>query len=282
MENNDRRQRQSTSGYAGQQGLIQPQSQYPVVSASDRYRPPLTTQAPASAPSSGSRANPQSYAYAYGEGSQLLGAAIPPAGVAYTADYAPEQQRTSQSYSQYGQNVMYNVSSQQAAAPQSPYESVQPYQRQNASHNTAAIEVLSNQFGVPQSYYVAGESAGPTSAPATAMSAQNVPTQYSSLGYQPGQSPVGRDTLAPSYTAGMSDPSQTASQGGFPQPGYAQQGSSANEEAYATYQTQLKKVNEYVRDSRIKEAGELVLSMSEWLLANAAAYGKLSSQDLWN
>ncbi|OCK85078.1 hypothetical protein K432DRAFT_73632 [Lepidopterella palustris CBS 459.81] len=267
MENNDRRQRQNNPpGYAGQQGLIQTPTQYPVTSASDRYRQaPLTAQSPTSAPSTGSRANPQGYGYAYGEGTQFVGSAIQPAGLPYPPEYAQEQQRASQQYPQYGQNIMYNVPPQQAAAPQSPYEAVQPYQQPRQS---AAIEVLSTQFGVPQQYYVAGEG-GPTSAPATAMATQNVPSQYPPLGYTTQQSPVRRETLAPAYAAGMNDPNQGSSQGAFSQSNYAAQGGSEFDTAYNQYQTELKRTFQHVRDGRLSDAGTLLLNISEWLLGNA-------------
>ncbi|KAF2194591.1 hypothetical protein K469DRAFT_547052 [Zopfia rhizophila CBS 207.26] len=279
MENNDRRQRQSNpSIYAAQQGLIQAQSQYPVVSASDRLRQaPLTAQSPTSAPSSGSRANPQSYGYAYGEGSQFVGSAIQPSGVPYAAqEYSPEQQRASQQYPQYGQNVMYNVSGQQATAtPQSPYEPVQPYQ----PRQSAAIEVLSNQFGVAQGYYVGGEG-GPTSAPATALATQNVPSQYSSIGYTTQQSPVGRDTLAPSYTAaGMSDPNQPTSQGGYSQSNYGDPTANEYETFYNNYQTELKKTFEYTRDGRLSDAGAQLFRISDWLLHWAETLGLVRDEE---
>jgi len=162
---------------------------------------------------------------------------------------------------------MYNVPSQQPAAPQSPYESVQPYQ----PRQSAAIEVLSTQFGVPQQYYVAGEG-GPTSAPATAMATQNVPSQYPPLGYTTQQSPVGRETIAPAYAAGMNDPNQGSSQGAFPQSNNAQ-GGSEFDTAYSQYQTELKRTFQHVRDGRLSEAGASLLTISGWLLGNAEALG---------
>ncbi|OCL02842.1 hypothetical protein AOQ84DRAFT_382246 [Glonium stellatum] len=166
---------------------------------------------------------------------------------------------------------MYNVPSQQPAAPQSPYESVQPYQpRQTA----AAIEALSNQFGVSQQYYVPGE-VGPTSAPATAMATQNAPSQYPPLGaYTTQQSPVGREPIAPAYAAGMNDPNQGSSQGAFPQSNYNAQGASSEfDTAYSQYQTELKRTFQHVRDGRLSEAGTSLVTISGWLLGNAEALG---------
>ncbi|KAF2874238.1 hypothetical protein BDV95DRAFT_327558 [Massariosphaeria phaeospora] len=278
----DRRQRQNPSGYATQQGtLLQPQSSYPVVTASDRFRQaPLTAQPPTSAPASGSRAGTQSYAYAYGEGSQFVGSSIQPPGVPYGAqEFAPEpqqqhqQQRTPQQYPQYGQNVIYNVPGAQAAAPgPSQYEPVQQYQQNRDS----AIEVLSTGFGVPQpQYYGVHAEGGPTSAPTTAIATQNVPSQYSALAYTPQQAPVPRESLAPAYTAaGMADPQQATSQGGYTQAGYnGQQGQQGQpgggdeyEDFYKNYQSELMKTFEHTRDGRLSEAGEQLFRLSDWLL----------------
>lgn len=280
MDNNDRRQRQANpTGYAGQQPLIQgtPQ-QYPPVSVSgpDRFRQaPLTAQTPTSAPSTGRAGAGPGYGYAYGEGGPFVGSSIQAGALQYQPEYAQaqeqQQQRTPQQYSQYAPNMMYNVPAPQQAAPQSPYESVQQYQ----PRQSAAIEVLSTQFGVPQQYYgVPGES-GPASAPAAGMAAQNVPSQYSSLSYTT-QSPVGRDPLAPAYAAGMSDPTQGGSHGAYPQQGnYNQtQGASDWDNTYAEYQTQVKRTFECIRDGRLGEGSSCLLRITKWLLGNAEALGK--------
>ncbi|KAK7706066.1 hypothetical protein SLS57_009847 [Botryosphaeria dothidea] len=211
--------------------------------------------------------------YGYGgEGAQFVGSSIQTGALQYQPEYGQEQQpqqqqRTPQQYSQYASNMMYNVPAQQQAAPQSPYDSVQQYQ----PRQSAAIEVLSTQFGVPQQYYgVPGES-GPTSAPAAGMAAQNVPSQYSSLSYTT-QSPVGRDPLAPAYAAGMSDPTQGGSHGAYAQGNYTQtQGASDWDNTYAEYQTQVKRTFECIRDSRLSEGGGCLLRITKWLLGNAEA-----------
>ncbi|KAF2143470.1 uncharacterized protein K452DRAFT_171627 [Aplosporella prunicola CBS 121167] len=271
MDNNDRRQRQANpTAYPGQQGLLQTPTQYPAVSGADRFRAPLTAQSPASAPSTGRPGTGQGYGYGYGEGAQFVGSSIQAGALQYPAEYGQqEQQRAPQQYSQYPPTMMYNVPAQQQAAPQSPYESVQPYQQRQS----AAIEVLSNQFGVPQSYYVPGES-GPTSAPPAGMAAsQSVPSQYPSLSYTT-QSPVGRDVLAPAYAAGMSDPTQGGSHGAYPQANYAaQQGAADYDSAYAEYQTQLKRTFGYIHDGRLAEGGTSLMRITEWLLGNAEALG---------
>ncbi|USP80217.1 hypothetical protein yc1106_07491 [Curvularia clavata] len=277
---NDRRPRHTPSGYASQQGtLLPPQASYPVVSASDRFRqPPLTAPAPpTSLPSSASRASPQGYGYAYGEGAQF-GSSIQPSNVSYgTQDYGaadqqpPQQQsqqqqtqRSSQQYTPYGQNIMYSVPTAQGSATgSSQYEPVEQYQQNRDS----AIQVLSTGFGVAQPQYYEG---GPTSAPASAIASQNVPSQYPSLAYSAPQTQVGREALAPAFTAaGMTDPNQAPSQAGYPQANYSEsQAASGNDydDFYRTYQSELKKTFEHVRDSRLSEAGAMLFRMSDWLL----------------
>ncbi|PVH92021.1 hypothetical protein DM02DRAFT_305331 [Periconia macrospinosa] len=284
---NDRRARQNpSSGYASQQGtLLQPQASYPVVSASDRFRQaPLTAHPPTSA-ASGSRAgSSQGYGYAYGEGSQFVPSSIQQPGVSYGAqDYAAaagEQQtpqRTSQQYQQYGQNVMYPGS----AGSASQYEPVQPYQQNRES----AIEVLGTNFGVAQTQYYGGvpSEGGPTSAPTAGIATQNLPSQYPSLAYTTAQqAPVGRESLAPAYSAaaGMTDPHPPTASSGYPQQsaGYAdqqqqqqqqqQRQSSGNEydDFYNNYQSELKKTFECIRDDRLGEAAPQLYRLSDWLL----------------
>ncbi|KAF2849122.1 hypothetical protein T440DRAFT_490667 [Plenodomus tracheiphilus IPT5] len=261
MEND--RARQGPSRYATQQGLY-PQASHP-------RQAPLTASAPPTTlPSTGSRA--QGYAYAYGEGSQFA-PSIQPAGVPYSAqEYAADQQqqaqRPTQQYTPYGQNVMYAVSNTQGSAPgSSHYEPVEPYQQNNRD---SAIHVLSTGFGVAQAqpYY----EGGPTSAPASS----SVPSQFSSLGYPATQAHVGRETLAPAFTAtAMTDP-HPSTQGSYSQAYNEPHGSGSGNEYddfYNNYQTELKKTFEYVRDSRLSEAGTQLYRLSDWLLHWAETLG---------
>lgn len=231
---------------------------------------------PTSAPSSASRAGTQNYGYAYGNGAPF-GSSLQPAGVSYGAhDYGAEQQqpqpqRAPQQYSPYGQNVMYSVPGAQGpAAGPSQYEPVEQYQQNRDS----AIQVLSTGFGVAQPQYYEG---GPTSAPASAIATQNVPSQYPSLGYTAPQAPVGREALAPAYTAaGMTDPHQPTAPGGYSQATYSEPQSGGNEydDFYNNYQAELKKTFEHVRDSRLSEAGAQLYRLSDWLLHWAETLGE--------
>jgi hypothetical protein len=248
-----------------------------VVSAPDRFRqPPLTAPAPpTSVPSSGNRTS-QGYSYAYGEGAQF-GSSLQSSGVAYGAqDYGAEQQqqaqRAPQQYSPYGQNIMYSVpGTQNSATGSSQYEPVEQYQQNRDS----AIQVLSTGFGVAQPQYY---ESGPTSAPASALATQNVPSQYPSLGYTAPQAQVGREALAPAYTAaGMTDPHHAPSQGGYSQGNYSEpQANSGNEydDFYRNYQTELKKTFEHVRDGKLVEAGTQLFRLSDWLLHWAETLGE--------
>jgi hypothetical protein len=207
---------------------------------------------------------------------------MPPPGVPYGGqDYGAEQQqqqqsqRAAQHYSAYGPNVMYTVAGAQGSAPGSAqYEPVEQYQQNRDS----AIHVLSTGFGVTQTpyYNVPGES-GPTSAPASAIT-PNVPSQYPSLGYTSPQTAVGRAPLAPAYTAaGMTDPHQAPAQAGYPQVGYGDQQGTGHEydDFYQSYQTELKKTFEYVRDGKLAEAAQQLHRLSDWLLHWAETLGKL-------
>lgn len=287
---NDRRPRQTLAGYAS----LQPQSSYPVVSASERYRQtPMSAQPPISAPSSGHRpsTSAQSYGYAYGEGSQFVGSSIQQP--AYAGDYATEQppQRASQQYQPYGQGAMYNVPSAPApATATSQYEPVQPYQQARDS----TIGVLGNDFGVaPPQYYGGGvpSEGGPTSAPATAMATQNVPSQYPSLGYTAQQAAVGRESLAPAYSAAaMTDQHQPTAPGSYSQTSYGEQQQpqsqphqqppqgSGNEydDFYNNYQAELKKTFENIRDGRLADAAPQLFRLSDWLLHWAETLGELA------
>jgi enamine deaminase RidA (YjgF/YER057c/UK114 family) len=183
------------------------------------------------------------------------------------SDYTtPDQQR-----GQYPYGQMYNVPSQQATSPTSPYDPVQqPYPRQNA-----AIEVLTNQFSpVAPPYYETGEG-GPTSSSATALAS----SQY---GYTTQQSPVGREPLATAYSAaGMTDPHQATSSGGYAQARYDAGSSNvpSMEASYEQYQTQLKQAFQHIRDGRLHEAGTVIFSISEYLLNSVEQLGLVRDEE---
>jgi hypothetical protein len=268
MDSNDPRRRQShPSGYASQQGILPTSQQYPATSVPDRYgSSQLGIASPTSSRSAARSGNIPGYNYAYGESSSFAGSSMNPASMQYQSEYGQDTQRQSQSYGQYGSSIMYPVPSQQQAPPQSPYEPVQQYQQPRQS---TAIEVLTNQFGVPQQYYGAGEG-GSTSAPISAIGTHNVPAHYPPMSYT-AQTPASRESIPSAY--GMADTSQS-SQAGYGQSGYT---ASELDTAYGQYQSELKRTFECVRDGRLAEAGGSLVSISEWLLGNAEVLGKLLS-----
>ena len=162
----------------------------------------------------------------------------------------------------------------QASQPgSSQYEPVAQYQQNRDS----AIEVLGTNFGVAQPQYYSGvpSEGGPTSAPSSAIAPQSVPSQYPSIGYTPQQS-------APAYsTAAMTDPHPPTTHGGgysqpsYPQPQPQQEGSSNEyDDFYNTYQTELKKTFEHIRDGRLSEAAPALDRLSDWLLHWAETLGE--------
>jgi hypothetical protein len=74
----------------------------------------------------------------------------------------------------------------------------------------------------------------------------------------------------------MTDPHQTTAPGSYPQGSYSEPQSSGNEydDFYNNYQTELKKAFEYVRDSKLSEAGAQLYRLSDWLLHWAETLGE--------
>lgn len=203
--------------------------------------------------------------YNYTPGQQYAAPQMQGTSMQYAADYPHDTQRQ-QHFPHYASQMMYNVSPQ--PQHQSPYDSVPQYQ----PRQTAAIEVLSTQFGVPQ-YYNAGET---TSAPEPpAMVQQYTPTQFHPpLLYHPSAS-IAQPTLASSFTPSMADlaPPEAAA-APTPEEGEAQdQDSGAFDRAYAQYQEALKQTFENTRDGRLVEAGQSLLEISDWLLGAASELG---------
>ena len=230
---------------------------------SDRFRQSqmLAGRTPTSAPMAVSGGNPQLLAgFGYAQGQQYATTPMQGNTMQYQGDYPQDPQRQQQ-YPQYASQMMYNVPQQ--VQPQSPYDSVQQFQ----PRQSAAVEVLSTNFGVPQ-YYHPGE---PTSAPGPGTIAQQyAPSQFQQpIQYQPSSS-QGRTTLQPAFPAGMADFSQPSA------PDTSEQQNpeaSKFDQAYNQYQEALKQTFENTRSSRLVEAGESLLEISEWLLGHAAELG---------
>lgn len=274
MDGDDRRRKQygqqsypmssPTSASPGQQMSYQP---------TERFAQPLqpTSRGESSATSITRSPNVPNYvAYGYSEQQPYAAQAMQGGSLQYQAAYSPgarqqqqqqqPQQISPQQYPPY-QGMMYNLG--QAGPSQLPYDPVPQYQQRQA----AAIEVLSNQFGVAQ-YYSLSE-------PANSISAGQTPflaSQSESHRFTP-QAPIRRPSMPPSYDVEMD-----YSQMGPPQPQEHQQivpPSDNMDEAYTGYQQQLKMAFAAISASRLAEAAEEIMNLSRWLLSNVAKLGEL-------
>lgn len=271
MEGDERQRRQNDqSGYAARGFVQNPAQQQSGVGASDRYRQPLAlaSRDPTASASGGRSGNVQGYGnYGYAEQSPYGPPSLATSSMQYPSDYAPNPQRpTQQQFAPYAPSVMYNVPQQ--PPPQSPYESVPQYQ----PRQSAAIEVLSTQFGVPP-YYASNE---PTSAPGPAVPQPYAPTQF--LTYPP-PPPVGRPSLGQSYATGMAEFAQQGAPELLEHPELAQEPSqepSSFDDAYNQYQNALRQTFENTRGGRLVEAGQSLLDISGWLLGHAEELGETS------
>lgn len=214
-------------------------------------------QSPTSAPRIGA-ANQALGSYGYVPGQQQYPPHLQDTSLQYQPEFPHDSQRQQQ-YPQDAQNIMYNL--QQQAPPQSPYDPVQQYQ----PRQSAAIEVLSNQFGVSP-YYNTGQ---PSSAPdPVTIPQQYVPTQFQQ--YPPPL--AGGTTLSSSYTADIAEYAQPTVPDTSEQPEVAQ--SEGYDDAYHRYLTTLKEIFEKTRDGRLTEAGDSLLSVTSWLLGHADELGE--------
>lgn len=200
--------------------------------------------------------------YGYPPGQQYAAPQMQGTSLQYSPDYAQDAQRQQQQFPHYTSHIMYNVSPQ--TQQQSPYETVPQY----PPRQTAALEVLSNQFGVPQ-YYVTGET---TSAPVPAsMAQQYTPAQFQQpLPYQP-QASITQPSLTSTYTPGMAEFSQpSATEVSEPE----DQDTSTFDRLHGEYQVALKRTFESTCAGRLAEAGRSLLDISEWLLGHAGELGR--------
>lgn len=224
----------------------------------------IAARTPTAASITPSGGTPQDLAgYGYPPGQQYATPQMQGTSLQYNPDYAQDAQRQQQQFPHYTSQIMYNVSPQ--TQQQSPYETVPQY----PPRQTAALEVLSNQFGVPQ-YYVTGET---TSAPVPAsMAQQYTPAQFQQpLPYQP-QASITQSSLTSTYTPGMAEFSQpTTAEVSEPE----DQDTSTFDRLHGEYQEALKRTFESTCAGRLVEAGRSLLEISEWLLGHAGELGGL-------
>ncbi len=268
MEDNDPHRRHiDPPAFSGSAGVGHNSTRHSANGISDRFRQPASVGLRSPTSVSGRNGAPQAYGYGFTEGQHFAAPQMSTTSLPYHQqnDYSQENQRQAQ-YPQYGSNLMYNVAPQ--GSQPSPYDAVQQYQ----PRQSAAIEVLSTQFGVPQ-YFVPGE---PASAPGPAVHLQHATSQFPSLSY-PQSSVAERSTLGQGYTsANMAD----MPQGGAPEQldttDYGQEPANYDD-AYNQYQNALKQTFENTRNGRVVEAGQSLLEISNWLLGHAADLGERSS-----
>lgn len=228
----------------------------------------LATRPPTTAPLSAGAGNPQDMGgFGYVQGQQYTTSQMQGPAFQFHSEFLQEHQRQPQ-YPQYPPQMMFNVPQQ--PPPQSPYDPVSQYQ----PRQSAAVEVLSSQFDVPQ-YFNPGES--------TSVSrATPVPQQYPTALYQqqvPYNAPTDleRSALAPTYHTMDPKISQTAT---------AEASDAQRREpdrydyAYDRYQRALRETNENTSRGSLLEARASLITISEWLLGHAEDLGMLSTAQI--
>lgn len=173
------------------------------------------------------------------------------------------------SFSPYDSSMLYGFNQQ--GPSQGPFEVVPQYQ----TRQSAAIDALSSQFGVPQ-YFAPEESAGSGVAGLSPyLNAQIQPYN------QP--NPIVRPNTTQSFSATISDFSTigSGSMNRLDQPHIEPQQVHADqpslEEAIGRYQGILRRTFDQTRAGRLVEAGGSLLEISEWLVTNARDLGKMQS-----
>ncbi|MCJ1282991.1 hypothetical protein MMC26_002318 [Xylographa opegraphella] len=286
MEGGDDPQRRQyeQSGYPTSRGYGQVPRAGPGSELSDRYRQAQMSsiRPPTSAPQTSQALQSQGIAgYGYTQGQPQFTPQLQDTSMQYQADFAHETPRVQQ-YPQYSSHLMsYNIPQQ--APQQAAYEPVQQFQ----PRQSAAVEVLSNQFGVPQ-YYPPSES---SSAPTLAQQYASAPFQQQ-MAYQH-SAQANRSAVPASYAVGIADyeqpplPDVLGQQQPEPQ---EQPDNSGYDAAYSQYLEALRRAFQDIRDGRLVEAGQCLLEISEWLLGHASELGLTKDEQplhgerikLWN
>lgn len=272
MEGDERQRRQyDQANYPSARGFGQtprgvPSSHSSGSNVSDRFGQSqlLATRSEISAPPTVPGPAVQALAYGYTQGQQYAAQPLHGSSLQYTPDFSPPDTQRQQQFPQYASSMMYNVPPQ--TQQQSPYESVSQYQ----PRQSAAIEVLTTQFGVPQ-YFNPSE---PTSAAGPAVPQQYASAQFQQpMTYPPQQASLARSTNPSSYQSSMADFAQPIASEALEQQELTLD-SSSYDDAYNQYQNALKLTFENTRSGRLIEAGQSLLEISEWLLGHAVELGR--------
>ncbi|CAI7647954.1 unnamed protein product [Penicillium viridicatum] len=175
-------------------------------------------------------------------------------------------------FSPYDSTMLYGFGQQ--GPTQGQFEVVPQY----PTRQSAAIDVLSNQFAVPQ-YFAPEESAGSGVAGLSPyLNAQLQPYN------QPG--PMARPNTTQTFPAPISDFTAIGSGSmdrlGQPQtePQQQQSNQPSLEEAIGRYQRILRRSFDQTRAGRLVEAGGSLIEISEWLVTNARDLGLLHDDSI--
>lgn len=225
--------------------------------ASQRFRQAhlLGHQGPTSAPLSGSEGHAQDlggYGFTQQQQYQMQGSSLQ-----FQPDYSQEPQRQQQ-FPNYTSQLAPNVP--QTGQPQSSYDPMPQYQ----PRQSAAVEVLPNQFSVPQ-YYNPGEA---TSASAPAPTAQQYASENFPQQVQYPSAPLERPIAPQPYQQNMTEYAQT----GAPVP--VQETAQDDPVAkYERYQYDLRTINQDISEGKLEEAAPLLITLSKDLLGNVGSLG---------
>ena len=202
--------------------------------------------------------------FPYAQSQQQYAPPLQDNSLEYQAGYPQDVQRQQQ-YNSYSSGMMSSMmASVQPAQQASGFDPVQQYQ----PRHSAALEVLSSQFGVPQYY----NTAEPSSA------APQIPQAYASAHYQqqaPFQQsmPANRPSDSNPYAAGVGEYSQLNMSSG-PEPAEASQDAPASDEPYKAYLESLRQTYQDTIEGRLVEAGRRLLELSDWLIGHANDLGQ--------
>ena len=270
MEGEDPHRRQyDPLGYASGRGFSQITRGGSGNEATDRFRQAQisATRSPTSGPRTSAGGQSQGIAgYGYTQGQQQYAPQLQDTSLQYQPDFTQDPQRAQQ-YAQYPSHLMYNIPQQ--PPPPSPYDPVSHFQ----PRQSAAVEVLSTQFGVPQ-YYPAADA---TSAPGQ-ISQQYAPAPFpQQMAYQQPTQAV-RAVAPTGYTAGIADYVQPSAPE-VPEQQDATQDANGYDAAYRRYIERLRGTFRDVQEGRIIQAGQCLLELSEFLLGQAVELGTWTQQE---
>lgn len=234
---------------------------------SDRFRQAqlVATRPPTSASMiAGPLMPPDMGGYGYGSGQQYTNPQIQGPQFPYQPDYLQESQRQRHPpYQQHQPQMMYGA--QQHPQTQPSYGHMGGYQ----PGQTAAVEVLSSQFGVPQQYYNTAETTT-TSAP-TAFGQGYQAAVHAQLQYNAANT-IGHSTLVSAYPTLAPNLDQTAGSD-VSQP--LEQDLNLQGDEFARYERAVCETNENTSRGRLVEAGSSLRRLTDWLLKRAGDLGRL-------